>query len=250
MTWPVIDRNPVSLPALPGLDDQLWQVMLTLADELPEHWTLIGGQMVLLHALENGVEPTRVSTDLDALLNFRAISHAIPEFVSCLQSLDFEADGASPDGVAHRYRRGELMVDVLVPEGLGIRADLRTDPPSPERTLEVPGGTQALNRTELLPVQLGDRSGYVPRPSLLGAIIGKALAVDLDDVPRSQREDLALLLSLVDDPFEMAAELIGKDKKRLLSRRELLDRGHVAWRTLDAQAADRGHAALKVLLTS
>ncbi len=53
MTWPVVHRNPVNLPARSGFDDELWQVMLTLADELPERWTLIGGQMVLLHALEN-----------------------------------------------------------------------------------------------------------------------------------------------------------------------------------------------------
>lgn len=93
-----------------------------------------------------------------------------------------------------------MSVDVLAPEGLGPRTDLTTTPPG--RTLQVAGGTQELERTELLPVVFGDQQGFVPRPSLLGAIIGKAVAVDVHDVPDAQRLDLALLLSLVDDPIE------------------------------------------------
>ena len=34
----------------------------------------------------------------------------------------------------------------------------------------MPGGTQALEHTELVPVAFGDRSGLAPRPSLLGAV--------------------------------------------------------------------------------
>lgn len=55
----------------------------------------------------------------------------------------------------------------------------------------------------------------MPRPSLLGAIVGKAVAVDVDDVPDSQRLDLALLVSLVEDPIAMAGQLTSKDRKRL-----------------------------------
>ena len=35
-----------------------------------------------------------------------------------------------------------LAIDVLAPEGVGARADLSTE--APGRTIEVPGGTQAL----------------------------------------------------------------------------------------------------------
>lgn len=96
--------------------------------------------------------------------------------------------GASPEGLAHRYQRGGVSVDVLAPEGLGPRTDLTTTPP--DRTLQVPGGTQALDRTEFVPVVFGDRQGLVARPSLLGAIVGKAVAVGVDDVPDAQRLDL------------------------------------------------------------
>lgn len=49
----VIDREPIELPVLPGIEEALWLALLELAETQPDNWTLIGGQMVLLHALEN-----------------------------------------------------------------------------------------------------------------------------------------------------------------------------------------------------
>ena len=118
----------------------------------------------------------------------------------------------------------------------------------PGRTLQVPGGTQALNRTELVPVVFGDHRGFVPRPSLLGAIVGKSVAVEVDDVPEAQRLDLALLLSLVEDPLAMAGELTRKDRRRLQARSEMLDASQQAWASLPDGSADRGRAALRILV--
>ena len=111
----------------------------------------------------------------------------------------------SPELLAHRYRRGAASIDVLAPEGLGIRADLTTTPPG--HTLQVPGGTQALQRAELVDVTFRGRHGQIPRPSLLGAIVGKSCAVDVDDAPLNQELDFALLLSLVPDPFALRDQL-------------------------------------------
>jgi hypothetical protein len=55
----------------------------------------------------------------------------------------------------------------------------------------------------------------VPRPALLGAIIAKAFAVDVDDTPDAQRLDLAFLLSLVEEPLDLAARTTSKDRRRL-----------------------------------
>ncbi len=250
MSWPVVNRQPVLLAPLTALQLDLWHTVLDLAEAMPQRWTLIGGQMVLLHALEHGVAPPRVSTDLDALVNVRAVANSIPTFVDALTAMGFVEDGISPENLAHRYRREKLTVDVLVPEGLGVRTDLRTAPPGPGRTLQVPGGTQALERTESVPIVAGDRVGLVPRPSLLGATIAKAEAVNVDDLPEAQLQDLALLLSLVDDPFELARQLTLKDLQRLRKRRDLTERDHDAWRALAADDADRGHAALAILLRS
>jgi hypothetical protein len=231
---------------LPGHDDALWAALIELSELRPGEWTLVGGQMVFLHAVEHGVAPPRVSTDLDVLVNARVVIGGVREFVAAIEVRGFVLDGVSPEGVAHRYRRGGVSIDVLAPEGLGSRTDLTTTPPG--RTLQVPGGTQALARTELVPVAFGDRSGLVPRPSLLGAIVGKAVAVDVDDVPDAQRLDLALLLSLVDDPIAMAGQLTKKDRQRLRSRSEIADTDQRAWQSLPADAADRGRAAYRLLV--
>ena len=229
MSFPIIERDPVRLPTLAGHDNELWDTLIELGEIRPGDWTLIGGQMVFLHAAEHGVTPPRISTDLDVLVNARIVGRPISAFVADIVERGFDLDGISPDGIAHRYRRHHVTIDVLAPEGLSDRTDLTTTPPG--RTLQVPGGTQAL----------------VPRPSLLGAIVAKALAVRVDDTPTAQRLDLAVLLSLVDDPFEQRDQLTNKDRQRLRSRRDLIDSGHPVWRQLEPAARDRARAALRIL---
>ena len=241
----VIEREPIELPVLPGIEEGLWLALLELAEVQPNNWTLIGGQMVLFHALENGARLPRVSTDLDVLVNARIATGGVSGFVRALENLGFESAGFSPEGIAHRYARGAVSVDVLAPEGLGGHIDLITTPPG--RTLETPGGTQALNRTQMVPVTSQGRVGLVPRPSLLGAIICKACAVEVDDARDAQRSDLALLLSLIPDPLAMADELDRKDRQRLRRRSEMDDPAHQSWLVLDQDAADRGLAAYRLL---
>lgn len=242
----MLDRDPVRLPTLPGHDNALWLVLIELTELRPGEWTLIGGQMVFLHATEHGVTPPRVSTDLDVLVNARVVSGGIREFVRAIEERGFVLVGASPEGLAHRYDRDGVSIDVLAPEGLGPRTDLTTTPPG--RTLQVPGGTQALERTELVPVEFGTSRGLVPRPSLLGAIVAKAVAVDVDDLPDAQRLDLALLLSLVDDPVATTELLTVKDRRRLRARAEMADPDERAWASLNPDAADRGRAAYRLLV--
>jgi len=245
-SWPVLDNEPVRLPALAGHDDELWVALMELSDLRRGEWTLVGGQMVFLHAVEHAVAPPRVSTDLDVLVNARVVTGGVRKFVTAIEARGFVLAGVSADGIAHRYQRGGVSIDVLAPEGLGPRTDLTTTPPG--RTLQIPGGTQALKRTELMPVELGDRSGLVPRPSLLGAIVAKAAAVDVDGAPEAQRLDLALLLSLIEDPIEMAGHLTRKDRQRLRARSEMNDIAQRAWAGLPSGAADRGRAAYRLLI--
>jgi hypothetical protein len=179
------------------------------------------------------------------LVNARIAGRPLAAFASGLEDLGFEQDGISPDGIAHRYRRNRVTIDVLAPEGLGERTDLTTTPPG--RTLQVPGGTQALDRTELVPVTSATRSGRIPRPSLLGAVVAKALAVAVDDAPAAQRLDFVFLLSLIGDPLALAAELTPKDRRRIRARKELLTGEHRVWDELEADARDRARATLRIL---
>ena len=237
---------PLVLPPASDPATEIWTTLCDLAAAKPDGWTLIGGQMVLLHALEHGTEPARVSTDLDILVNARVVAGAVEDFVRHIEALGFTLAGGSPDGVAHRYLRGHAVIDVLAPEGLGRRADLTTTPPG--RTIQVPGGTQALARTELLPVAHEGVQGHIPRPSLLGAIIVKAAAMPVHRDRQVQLGDLALLLSLVEDPPAMAPQLSHKDRARLRAVAEIASPDHAVWGDLAAPEAARARLTLRTLL--
>jgi hypothetical protein len=118
-------------------------------------------------------------------------------------------------------RGGEMAMPPIGDENLGYKFDVdgetieilgsegvRSDPKTlgKHTTIQVPGGTQALSRTEIVPVSLdGDSPVELRRPSLLGAILIKARAVATRrDKFESDRQDLIRLLSFVDDPRAMA----------------------------------------------
>lgn len=90
------------------------------------------------------------------------------------------------------------------------------------------------------------RSGHVPRPSLLGAIVGKAIAVGVDDVPNAQRLDFIFLMSLVDDPFALADQLTASDRRNIRLREELVEGDHPVWNELETDSRNRARAALRV----
>ena len=87
----------------------------------------------------------------------------------------------------------------------------------------------------------------VPRPSLLGAVIAKAVAVDVDDAPEAQRQDFVFLLALVEDPLGIADTLTAKDRKRIRGRSELTSDTHPAWQSLTPVQRDRARATFTIL---
>ncbi|HWJ09755.1 MAG TPA: hypothetical protein VNS46_10290 [Nocardioides sp.] len=238
----------IELPVLPPPVDELWHTLLDLGEQLEVPWALIGGQMVLLHAIEHGQVPPQVSQDGDVIADVRAVPGALTDVVAGLERRGFALQSMSADGLAHRYTRPAeprpVVIDVLAPEGLGERADLTTTPPG--RTIEVPGGTQALSRTERITVVHEGRSGTVPRPTLLAAIVGKAAATALPGPDRHYR-DLALLCALVGDPFEVADQMTRKDRQRLRLASKLLDDSHPAWSLVPSAIRGPGRIAYGVL---
>jgi predicted nucleotidyltransferase len=235
----------IELPDCAGHASDLWNALIDIGHSAHLDWVLVGGQMVLLHAIEQNAPWPRVSMDLDVIVNARIVS-SVRDFVTTLETLGFELDGMSPEMLAHRYRRGAASIDVLAPEGLSERTSLVTTPPG--HTLQVPGGTQALQRAELVEVSFSGRSGWIRRPSLLGAIVGKACAVDVDDAKQNQELDLAMLLTFVADPFAMRQELTAKDRQRIGPRRTMLDPDHRVWQSMDGNEAESARTALAVLL--
>lgn len=242
-------RPSVTLPPLASPVDQLWHVLLDLAEQLTVPWTIVGGQMVLLHALEHGRIPPQVSQDGDVIADVRATTGAIRAVVAAVEAAGFHLDGMSPTHLAHRYIRpsspGPVTIDVLAPEGLGPRADLTTTRPG--RTIQVPGGTQALARTELVDVRHDGRSGTLPRPSLLAATVGKAAACGLPGNTDRHHRDLALLCALIPDPFAMREELTRKDSQRLRTAGRLHDPRHPGWLLVPADIREQGRQAYEIL---
>lgn len=239
----------VSLPPLAGGGEELWWLLLDLAQQLHVPWTLVGGQMVLLHALQCDRTPPRVSADLDAVIDIRADPHALRITDAVFRELGLEAAGVpSPDGLLHRYvRRGtpvvidvavsSASVDVLVPEGLGSLTD--TTMSLGGRAFVAPGATQALQRTDHVLVCYGGRRAWVPRPNLLGAIVGKAVAaVDDSSNPDRHVQDLAFLCTLVEDLFALRDGLTSKDRKRLHRATGRLNVDSSIWDMFGMAAAD------------
>jgi len=96
----------------------------------------------------------------------------------------------------------------------------------------------------MVEVRSGDVTGHVPRPDLLGAILIKARAIEVDDQPANQRLDLTFLLSLVDDPRALRQEMERKEPGWLRRRAELANPNAGAYRGLGRHAMEAYQAFL------
>lgn len=205
-------RSPVRIEPDNPEAASLWGDLGRLAARvLPAEWTLVGGLMVQLHAYEAGETGVRATTDIDILGDARQRA-AIEKIAQALDDDGFVLEPPSPtDGVSHRWRRGGLVVDLLAPDGL------RGDPPmlGGVRTVQIPGGTQALARTETVEIEINGVLAQVHRPTLLGALLIKARSILVHTDPDTQRADLVLLLSLIEDPSAMAEQLKGRERSWL-----------------------------------
>jgi hypothetical protein len=213
------------------LDDRetvkLWAAVGELVERLPGGWVLIGGLMVQLHALEHGVTDVRPTGDIDVLGQARPPG-ALSSIGAALRGEGFELVGPDLDGYAHRYERDGLIVDVLAPDGIKPPPDFGAG----LKAIGVPGGSQAISRSETVTVTVTGYTFELRRPTLLGAVLIKARSVMVHSDAETQREDLLRLLALIEDPREMAADLRKTERHGLrvaeqrlnLSGPSLLDR--------------------------
>lgn len=198
---------------IPELGDELhrmWTELFRLAKNAPAPWVLIGAHMVTIHGWQRGREQIRPSKDADILVNVRAVTDGTEKVSLALIDRGFELDGISAEGIGHRFVDAGVSFDVLGPDGVGRRATFRTVPGA--HTVRVPGGTQALQRKQDVEARSRNRKGKLPIPTLLGAILVKVRAIDVDDQPDAQRRDVAFLLSLVDDPDPLVADLKSSER--------------------------------------
>lgn len=164
----------VVLPPLLGGQAESWSALVELAPAFGDNWLLVGGQMVFLHEVERSATDVRPTDDVDVVVDLRAEPAGLARIHSALTNAGFDQDSPGPEGTAHRYRRGVAVVDVLAPDNVGKRAQLKI---GSGRTIEAPGTSQAFHRSGLLTVEVDGASAQIRRPDLVGALLGKAAAV-------------------------------------------------------------------------
>jgi hypothetical protein len=131
--------------------------------------------MVFLLEIERGALDTRPTDDLDVVIDLRVEPTGLTRVHQTLADAGFDQAIPSADGIAHRYTRAGATIDVLAPDKLGRRAQLAL---GSGRTIEAPGGSQALVRSSVVVVELADGpTALVRRPTLVGALLGKVAAV-------------------------------------------------------------------------
>lgn len=212
-------KNFVTIHAPSPKARELWATVLEIAEILgaDTRWSLIGGLMVQLHGFEHGVG-ARPTMDIDLLGDSRRLPQVTETIARMLvkRGAELAMPPRGDDRLGFRFELDGETIDVLAPDGL------RRKPKTIGKhlTLQVPGGTQALLRTEKVLVSLdGKQPVEVRRPSLLGAILIKArvVATKRQGKHASDRQDLIRLLSLVEDPRALAAsDRIKKTEKRWL----------------------------------
>lgn len=240
----------VQLPRLAGGRDKvLWPAMLDLAGALPQPWTLIGGQMVYLHGALADRSPHRFTEDIDVVFDMRVEVDAITKADQALDTLGYEVAGVSADGLAYRYRnRDDVEVDILAPDHLGERALPKLHTPH-GRIVQVPGARKALQHSCTFTAVYGAREEVAFIPSLLAAINIKLKAIGLpgpsERVGSRHLDDIAFLISLVDDPDALLSDPVYRTLP-LNAADALDDSMHASWRKLSEHAED-GVAAWHIL---
>ncbi len=160
--------------------------------------------MVALFAMQAAQRP-RATIDIDVLANARSRPSGTTWATRRLEEMG--ATFTEIDGIGgqrgFRFQLEGQIIDILAPDGLGRAA--RTA--GQLKTIQIPGGTQALERIEVVEIVVGGVSAQVRRPTLLGALLLKARALPVHSRPEDQREDLITLLALVKDPDAMGRSL-------------------------------------------
>ncbi len=200
----------IDLGSLAPAAFEAWTVVFEIDTSFGDDWVVVGGQMIALHAasleIRDGVRPT---DDVDVLVDVRARPAATRDLGRWLSDHDFDHAGASPEGIGHRYTRqatagpGTVIVDVLAPEGLGIRT----------------------------------ATGGARRPDLLGALVANAAAttIPVRENPMRDWQDTAMLLAHIPDPFSLAEQTSRNDRQRHSRLTPLHDRRHRGWDRLSDQ---------------
>lgn len=245
-----------------------------------DQWTLIGGLMTQVHAINRGIGVVRPTNDVDIVLHIEAARGVPARTAAALESIGYDfVTGIDPrNQAAHRFTRGSSDVDLLTSDEDGDEVDelkvqkhvkkqdeqqrdivdvLVADhaAPSVEEMLrgkamvKVEGATQALRRTVNVVLEI---TPGVPTtisvPGPFGALILKAAAYQTDSRDRERHlYDAAALLACIEDPYAERESFAGSDRSRLRILDRALVADHGAWLRLPRDVRTQAQAALRLL---
>jgi hypothetical protein len=239
----------VIVPQIPKAQKDSWLALLEVAEQMPAGWCLVGGQLVHLHCWERGFSPSRPTNDADAVLDVRGYPDILRKFTTKLVDLGFTSAGANANSHEHRWMRGDAVIDILIPSGVGQRASKRTGVTG-STTLATPAAQQALDRSELTEISIGGRVGSIPRPNLLGSLVAKAGAygVPLDAERLRHATDFTVLAAMVTRRDAIAGHLTKRDREHL--RPLLADLPNIRSEWAGIEGAERGVDLLGTMVGS
>jgi predicted nucleotidyltransferase len=205
------------MPPMSAAQERAWRALFELCARLGPSWCLVGGQMVHLYCAERGFTPNRPTEDADTVLDVRARPDILDRFTRALIEMGWTSAGESLESHQHRWINDRSQIDVLIPTNVGQTAAGRRGATG-GTTLETRGGQQALDRAELVTVEVADEVGQVPRPNMAGALVIKAAAwTNHQDRYRDRHlTDFALLAAMVQRSDALATAFRPHDVKYLL----------------------------------
>lgn len=219
-------ENEILIPPLSGARHEVWTALLEIADELPKQWVLVGGQMVMAHALlvpspqlSTRAQPSpRVSYDVDIVMDLRTERKVLSLAHDVLLNHGFRQEVSPTTGIGHRYLRGQASIDLLAPDGLGPRTSLAL---GAARTIQSVGGSRALARAVEATVVYGQHRAVIGIPSVVGAVVSKSAILYAGDPSGHERHlaNLEMLIPLIARPHGLIDDIPLSRSERKLFRR-------------------------------
>lgn len=225
-----------------------------------DRWCLVGGLMVLVVGAKHGASGRRSAgtKDGDVVVDLIADPGMLQTVTSTLRSHGFEiADeigGGWGQEVLAKMARcslvfGTAQIDVLCPDGT---PDELLDGVEGMRSIAIPGGTRALELSEVVDIFYDNDDANVELrcPTLHGAIIAKsAAAIDVRTAGHPRHvQDVAFLLSVIDDPIDFAAALTDSDLQTLSDVAKRIPNMSTTWTYMEPDDRSKAEAALRIIL--
>jgi hypothetical protein len=184
------DDQPIASIRIELIDPdamKLWRTVAKVAAAFGEdrRWCLVGGLMVALFAIE-ARQAQRATTDIDVLADARARPSGTAWATGRLEALGATLHEPQEFEREHgfRFALDGQIVDVLASDGLGRSGAITT---GKLQTIQIPGGTQALKRIEVVEIVVDGDSVRLRRPTLIAAILLKARSLRVHSRPDDQR---------------------------------------------------------------